>query len=89
MQTFETHWRGHPLTIRYDIETAPEPGRHALLELESPLPLPVHSPSETVAALVEEQGGPVPYVLAWLDDNAMEQEGWQDPAHDWRQASLF
>ena len=86
-------WRGITIAISYEVT----PGhvvshlqvQTAGLELE---PLPFTSTGyrshHTALGEVEAAGGPVPYVLAWLEEEAASEE-WHSRVEAARQGSLF
>lgn len=82
MENIETHkltWRGRQLTIRYNPRSFVGYG-HLQISVRSCRPLPITETgyrSHFVAPVdVEEIGGPVAYVQAWLDAMA-QTKAWR------------
>ncbi len=98
IQSFLVTWQGIYLMIRYEpaFLNMNGPYAHAHLQIESlqpkRAPLPVtetgYRSHFTHAANVEEQGGPVAYALAWLDE-AASTSAWRHQTDAARQLSLF
>lgn len=101
IETHETGWRGIRLRVTYEADYLNMAERfphlanaHLQIEAVDPekAPLPVtetgYRSHFTAARLIEETGGPVAFVLAWLEDAAQEP-AWQDREAAARQFSLF
>ena len=96
-QTHHASWQGIPLSVSY----CPEPWTSfrqvygyalAHLGVKAPCPLPITGTGFRSAYLpaheIEAEGGPVAFVLAWLDQEA-SLPGWQATKEQARQLSLF
>lgn len=95
IETFEFVWRNIPLIVRYESRwLGSEATNVAHLQVESatrerlPITETGYRSHFAPAAAVDEAGGPVAYVTAWLDDMARSAE-WKMHAEASRQLSLF
>ena len=92
--TTQTDWQGIALSVSYEAEWlgAGAITAHLQVHADDNLPLPITSTGYRSHFLhrseVDQMGGPVAYVLAWLDQEAMGRE-WQDRQERNRQGSLF
>ena len=100
--TYETHratWQGIALEIRYcpNWSKASEeidgfPLAHLEIRSEKREPLPITKTGFlshfTGGPLIDSEGGPVAYVMAWLDCEADSDE-WKRQQADRQQLSLF
>ena len=97
-ETYEIVWNGIRIQIKFERKllngTTPRLPSHLAIESLEPkrAPLPItetgfrsHFPP---LASVEERGGPVAYVLAWLDEEAKSKK-WIAAQKAARQLSLF
>ena len=95
--THETSWQGVALSVSYD----PEPWKSfrevygyalAHVTVRAPCPLPISDTGFRSAYVragdVVAEGGPVAFVLAWLDHEA-SLPAWQAREEQRRQLSLF
>jgi len=92
-QIHQASWQGIPLSVSYcpDWTRAMEqPVAHLTVKADVPLPI-----TETgyrsrflAPATVDDEGGPLPFVLAWLDYAAALPE-WKDRQEQTKQLSLF
>jgi hypothetical protein len=96
-QTYQTSWQGIPLSVSYCPSWSPALARFygydlAHLTVEAPCPLPItdtgYRSHFIQADLIEAEGGPVAFVLAWLDHDA-SLPAWQAKREQARQLSLF
>jgi len=93
----QTSWQGIPLSVSYCPERwtsfrAVYGYALAHLGVKAPCPLPISDTGFRSAYVradeVEAEGGPVAFVLAWLDHAAASPE-WQAEQAQARQLSLF
>ncbi len=96
-QSFRTAWRGVGLSLQWKPEYfATDDGCYAVAHLEihtygrAPLPITEtgYKSHFVQRAMVESEGGPVAYVLAWLD-HAAKSPAWKASEAAARQLSLF
>ncbi|OIN57145.1 hypothetical protein [Arsenicibacter rosenii] len=96
-QTYPMNWRGISLTVRYNPDYSAsyhEIYRVQLghLEVRCHDPLPITSTGYcsyfTPVSHIEEWGGPLEFVKAWLDKDA-EQPEWKAQNEQSRQLTLF
>ena len=99
IEKFPVNWQGIALEIRFErnwLGSPPSEFHPSHLEIQTTAPerepLPITETgyrSHFVAAEdIDEAGGPVPYVTAWLDHAANSKE-WKARAEAQRQLSLF
>lgn len=94
IQSFTIDWQGITLSVTYD--PAAFGGATSHLEVRSIAPERARLPiTETgyrshflPPGCIEQQGGPIAYLLAWLDAAAKQRE-WRDYQEQSRQGSLF
>jgi hypothetical protein len=92
-QTHQANWQGIPLSVCYCPDWTRAMGRPlAHLTVKAAVPLPV---TETgfisrflAPGTVDDGGGPVAFVLAWLDYSAT-LPAWKDRQEQAAQLSLF
>lgn len=100
-RSLETHritWRSIVLEIRYEAQWLGSHGPFATAHLEieaidparSPLPMTEtgYRSHFTQAIAIDEAGGPVAFVAAWLAEEAGKR-GWKDREEAARQMTLF
>ncbi|MGA0546824.1 hypothetical protein ACO2Q1_16255 [Brevundimonas sp. VNH65] len=94
IQTFTIDWQGVALSVTYNPAAFGGATAHIEIHVLSPAraPLPITETGYRSHFLppvyVEDAGGPVAYVLAWLDQAAQSRE-WRDHVERSRQGSLF
>ena len=95
IETFEFVWQAIRLIVRYESQwLESEATKVAHLQVESadrerlPITETGYRSHFAPAVEIEEAGGPVAYVTAWLDDMARSAE-WKQYAEASRQLSLF
>ena len=96
-QTHRASWQGIPLSVSYCAEPwasfrAVYGYAIAHVTVTAPCPLPISDSGFQSAWLppgdIDTEGGPVPFVLAWLDAEATTPD-WQRRELQARQLSLF
>ncbi len=92
IQTFEEEWQGITLTIRYEPDWLGGLSAHLQVESAGRVALPI---TETgyrshfcSPVSIEEEGGPVAYVMAWIKAEA-ETAVWIEAQAKAAQLSLF
>lgn len=96
-QTHQMDWQGIALSVTYD----PEPWKSfrevygwplAHLSIKAPCPIPIsvtgYQSRYIAASLVEAEGGPVAFMVAWMDHEAQRPE-WKAQQAATAQLSLF
>jgi hypothetical protein len=96
-QTHQTSWQGIPLSVSYCPdhsaafrEVMGRPLAHLTVAADRPLPITGtgYKSHFTGPELIDAEGGPVAFVLAWLDHAAALPE-WQARQEQAAQLSLF
>ncbi|WP_457811904.1 hypothetical protein [Sinorhizobium meliloti] len=98
IETHDISWRGFVIRIRYEAQWLGSTGPFSTAHLQVDTLVPERAPlpiTETGyrshfanAADIEADGGPVAFVIAWLDHAAQSQD-WKDRTEKARQLTLF
>ena len=96
-QTYQTSWQGIPLSVSYCPSWSTSYGEIygydlAHIEVRGPCPLPITETGYRShfdrSDNIDAEGGPVAFVLAWLDSEA-QGKAWKKAEVKTRQLTLF